>query len=297
MRLSSLRALVGSVTLLVAVQPAAAIDFTVDPAAAWRGYMNVSDLPEQGGMFRGGSVWGVPDLRASFSGPNLTLSPNTINDPNEYWYQGVGTNPGGPGAPGNKIMEANMYVESTNTLGGQTVTFSGNVLSNTLTTAHTAVAFIKDFAPDFSSFVGTSVPLTPGSFSITLDTINAPGRHVQYGFTTTGVNVWATDVAPFGAVEVTAATTPTVNPGDFSGDGKVDGADLSLLLANWGSTVPPTPSGWTGAAPTAAGVDADELSRLLANWGFGTSTAIPEPAAASLALLGLAGVATTRRRG
>jgi hypothetical protein len=87
-----------------------------------------------------------------------------------------------------------------------------------------------------------------------------------------------------------------VGPGDFSGDGRVDGADLSLLLANWGATVPPVPSGWTGSQPTATGVDADELSALLSNWGVGTSTAIPEPASILVFAVALATSATGRRR-
>jgi hypothetical protein len=89
--------------------------------------------------------------------------------------------------------------------------------------------------------------------------------------------------------------TASTQAGDFNGDGRVDGADLSLLLANWGSTVPPNPSGWTGDLPTATGIDADELSRLLANWGFGTSTSIPEPSSAAL-LAGLVCAAAARRR-
>jgi len=90
----------------------------------------------------------------------------------------------------------------------------------------------------------------------------------------------------------------TFNAGDFSGDGRVDGADLSLLLANWGAAVPPVPSGWIGSQPTTTGVDADELSALLANWGFGTSTAIPEPtSAAMLAVFAAIGVGARSRRG
>jgi hypothetical protein len=279
------------------VAPAFAVNVSIDPAATWLGYMNVSELPSNGGGFVFGSPWGTADLRATFSGPQLTLLPNTIGDTNEFWYQGVGTNPGGPGAPGNKTMEANMYVEVNDTLAGTNVVFSGNVLSNTLVSPYTVVAFIKDFAPDYSSFFQSVVPLTsPGAFSVSLDTVFDFGRHVQYGFAMTGPNVWVTDAPAKGSITVSSAVTPTFNPGDFSGDGKVDGADLSLLLANWGSTVPPTPAAWTGSAPTATGIDADELSRLLANWGFGTSTAIPEPTAAVLGLLALAGVASTRTR-
>jgi hypothetical protein len=86
------------------------------------------------------------------------------------------------------------------------------------------------------------------------------------------------------------------NPGDFSGDGRVDGADLSLLLANWGAAVPPVPSGWVGSQPTTTGVDADELSALLANWGFGTATAIPEPASALLVSIAVVWFGAGRRR-
>jgi hypothetical protein len=181
----------------------AQVTLTVSPSAGWIGYMNVSETPANGGGFLWGSGWGTADLCASFTGSILTLSPNTIGDPNSYWY----TPSGGPGATGNKIMDASYYVED-GSLVGQTVTFTGEVLANTLTSAHTSVAFIKDFAPDYSSFVSTTVALTPGTFSITLPTISVPGRHVQYGFETIGVDVWVTDVVPYGKVDITAVTVP-----------------------------------------------------------------------------------------
>jgi hypothetical protein len=56
-------------------------------------------------------------------------------------------------------------------------------------------------------------------------------------------------------------------PGDFSNDGAVANADLSLLLDNWGEPVPPAPAGWNGIAPTAPAIGNDELSLLLDNWG------------------------------
>lgn len=186
----------------------AQIDVTVDPGAINLGYMNVFNLPSAGGAFQFGSPWGFADLTGVYAGNDLTLGPNSIGDPNEYWYQCVGgavpPNCGGPGAPGNKIMEANGYAEvNDGSMAGQTVTFSGMVLANSLTSAHTVVAFVKDYAPDFSSFNQSTVVLgAPGPFSVSLATVNDPARHVQWGFQMVGVNVWVTDVAPFGTITV-----------------------------------------------------------------------------------------------
>lgn len=184
--------------LLAAAAPGlAVVNVTVDPGAPWLGYMNVFETPENGGAYVFGSPWGTADLTAVFTGPVLTLGPNTINDPSSFWY----TPSGGPGAVGNKVMDANMYIEN-DALAGQTVTFAGLVISNTFTSAHSSVAFIKEFAPDYSSFVQTTVALTPGPFSISLAT--APGTHVQYGFETIGRCVWITDVGPYGTAQVVA---------------------------------------------------------------------------------------------
>jgi uncharacterized protein (TIGR03382 family) len=176
----------------------------VDPSAGWIGFMNVSNLPADGGAYQFGSGWGTPDLKANFAGPALTLQACFVNDPNPYWYIGGGA----PGAPGNKIMDANMYVEKTDTLSGQNVTFQGNILSNTLVSPYTSVAFIKDFAPDYSSNVTMTVPVSPGPFSLTMFTIPAPGRHVQYGFETIGPDAWSTDVDSKGSVVINAVPEP-----------------------------------------------------------------------------------------
>ncbi len=182
-----------------AVTAQAQTDVTVNAADISLGWMNISELPANGGAFLWGSGWGIGDLVAVYSGDDVTLSPNTIGDPDPYWYIGGG----GPGAPGNKIMEANLYAEDAGTMAGQTVTFSGIVLANSLTPAHTVVAFVKDYAPDFSSYVESAVPLSAtGLFSVSLATINDPGRHIQWGFQTVGENVWVTDVAPFGSMTI-----------------------------------------------------------------------------------------------
>lgn len=200
--------------LLVPSAQAATVT-VADSSAPWVGFMNVSNLPvpDGDGAFQFGSGWGVPDLTATFDDPNskVTLSPNTIGDPDPYWYIGGGA----PGSPGNKIMEANLFLQvDDGSLSGTTVTFEGEVLSDTTTAAHEAFIFIRDFAPDFSSFTETKIPATPGPFSIDLVTDPDPARHVQYGFQMVGVNVWVTDTAPFGnvmfgpsAVEIPEPTT------------------------------------------------------------------------------------------
>jgi hypothetical protein len=218
MRLSlkGLSSFAGATIIALSASVASAANVTVDPAAPWVGFMNVSNLPQQGGAYQFGSGWGTADLVATFSGSTLTLAPNSINDPNSYWY----TPAGGPGSVGNKIMDANMYVEPAGSLPGQAVTFSGKVLSNSLfghTDANgngwTSVAFIKDFAPDYSSSVSTTVSLTPGNFSISLNTINDPARHVQYGFETIGPDVWITDVGPYGNIQLTASVPEPMSLG------------------------------------------------------------------------------------
>lgn len=183
------------------------VTVTVDEGAMTFGFMNVFNLPapDGDGAFQFGSGWGVGDLSATFdSATQVTMIPNSIGDPDPYWYIGGG----GPGAAGNKIMDANLYAEVTDGFAGQTVTFAGNVLANTLTEDHTAIAFIKDFAPDYSSFNVATAPLTGGAFSFDLATDAGAGRHVQYGIAMTGVNVWVTDLAPYGSVVVEAIPEP-----------------------------------------------------------------------------------------
>jgi hypothetical protein len=210
-RLASRIAGLGLAALWGAAPGMADVDVTVDPSQTWLGFMNVFELPSNGGGYVFGSPWGTADLTAVFSGSLLTLGPNSINDPSPFWY----TPSGGPGALGNKIMDANMYVEPAGSYPGQNVTFSGVVLSNTLVgnvdgngNGWTSVAFIKDFAPDYSSFNLITVPLTPGPFSITLATEPDPARHVQYGFETIGPCVWFTDVGPFGNIQVVPIPEP-----------------------------------------------------------------------------------------
>lgn len=186
----------------------AGVSVGIDQSSApWLGYMNVFELPANGGGFVFGSAWGLADLTASFDdgASTLTMGPNTIGDPDPFWYIGGG----GPGAMGNKIMEANMYQQVDGGLAGQMVTFSGTVQSMSLTDAHEARVFIRDFAADFSSSVDVYADIdAAGNFSISLDTINDAARHVQWGIQIRGENVWVTDVTPFGNVVFSTVPTP-----------------------------------------------------------------------------------------
>jgi len=188
---------------------------SVNGGAAWLGYANV--FLTDGSTFQFGSAWGVADLKSVVNvGANtVTLYPNfnTYNAADPYWSNG---------AVGNKVFEANTFVEN-NALAGQVLTFSGNVTSNTLNSAYTAVAFIKGLNPatGYSTDVFVSAPLVAGQpFSITTDAAIPAGLVVQYGFTVKGLNANPAQEAALGNVVVasnvvvptepmTAAPTPT----------------------------------------------------------------------------------------
>jgi len=205
---------VAVIASLAVVASALAADVTIDSATMNLGYMNVFNLPSDGGAYQFGGAWAIPDLNATFpNSSTVNFTPNTIGDPNPFWY----TPSGGPGSTGNKIMEANLYAQPADgTYSGQTVRFQGNVSSFTLQTGtnpntdYAFKAFIRDFAPDYSSVVETFVPITStGSFTAIMATINDPARHVQYGLQMTGPNVWFTDVAAKGSVTVNAVPEPS----------------------------------------------------------------------------------------
>ena len=125
----------------------------VDPSYTWVGYMNVFDLPANGGAYEFGQSWGTGALPALFNGTQLTLSPNVnnYNASDSYWVNTDGS--------GNKSCDASFYVQD-NTLAGQTVTFSGYCLTNTLVSPYTCTVFIKDFDSGYN-LVGSSTATPP----------------------------------------------------------------------------------------------------------------------------------------
>ena len=158
------------------------VTFTINPAAGWIGYMNVYELPENGGGYLWGSSWATPDLPAVFTGDQLKLSPNTncYNAADAYWVK--------PDGSGNKMMEANMYVEDASLI-GQTAEFVGNTLEYTFVDGYATQAFIKVLDPGagWAVVAQAYTQLIDGqSFSVSLDVPNTPGVVPQYGFVTTG---------------------------------------------------------------------------------------------------------------
>ncbi|MBM4104542.1 MAG: PEP-CTERM sorting domain-containing protein [Planctomycetes bacterium] len=161
----------------------------VDQSLTWGGWMNVFDT---GGNYLWGSGWGTADLRANYSAGVLTLQTNTNcwNPGDPYWVAG---------GVGNKIMEANYYVDLAGQ-GGQSVTFNYVVGSNTLPVGYEALGFIKVFSPSWSLDQFLTVPLTPGAASITANVPVGAGS-TQVGFTIKGL---VSD--PAGAAAAASAT-------------------------------------------------------------------------------------------
>jgi len=193
--------------LVLAVSPVAhaAVTVTVDPAKTWLGFMNVSNLPADGGAYQFGSGWGTGDLNATFAGPVLTLSPNTsisrdVALSDAFWWK--------PDGSPNKNMSASMYVQD-NSLAGQIVNFTSNVATNSLVNPYTSVAFIKEFDGSFNLVSSVSVPLTAGVFAINLATTT--GVNIQYGFETIGPNARneSGQAAALGSVQITAIPEPS----------------------------------------------------------------------------------------
>lgn len=174
----------------------AQVSVKVDSTLPWAGFVNVWQTDGTSYVF--GSAWGTADLRAAFIPTNspsgwplnngLVLQANTgtYNTNDVFWNNPDGTC--------NKVLEANFYRDVGTAFAGQTVTFTGTVVSNNLpapsggaVTGWECVAFIKEFTSTYG-FVGiTTVPLTPGSFTVSMP-IGA-GHVAQYGFYVKGPNV------------------------------------------------------------------------------------------------------------
>jgi hypothetical protein len=69
--------------------------------------------------------------------------------------------------------------------------------------------------------------------------------------------------------------------GDFNGNGRVEQADLDLVLLNWGRDASTPPGGWVNDLPDGR-IDQEELDAVLLHWGdvaAGQASASPVVAA------------------
>jgi hypothetical protein len=190
-----------SAALFAAASQTHAASVAVDPSKNWIGYVNVFEQSSAGGGYLWGSPWGVAALPAVFSSSGLILGPNvnTYAPGDAFWV-----NPDGTGA---KQLSANFYVEDSS-LGGTTVTFSGDVLANTLVSPYSSVAFVKEFAPGYA-FVGQTTAQLVGGSAFSIQHAAAPGNIIQYGFETFGPNANPATVAELGFVQIGVVPEPT----------------------------------------------------------------------------------------
>jgi hypothetical protein len=221
----------------------------VDSTKNWVGYMNVYALAGGGqGGYQFGSGWGTGALTAFFTGTSTaTLVPNTNtwNANDNYWVN-TNTVP----ATGNKWMEANFYVDTGFTLAGQTVTFTGTVISNTLVSPYTAVAFIKEFGPGYSYIGMTTEPLSGGS-SFTVTRAIGAGNICQYGFMTTGPNADPATMSSLGkAVMAVNNADPSLSA--LASHAAVEGQNVTFTVTAQGTA--PLKYQWTQMTTAATNV-------------------------------------------
>ena len=173
--------------------PPTNVNVYLDPSQGWAGYRNVTDQfganygPASGYIGVGGQT---PYFQGSISSqgvvqcaPDISLDTFFHTDLN-IWSDGTGI------SPAVATYDNTFYVDSTSTgaKGGDTVIFSGTLVTNALTDAGMAgsfVAFIKDFSSGWAYYGAQTVPLntlTNGETFTLSKVINSTGDHVQWGF-------------------------------------------------------------------------------------------------------------------
>ncbi|KAF2519166.1 T9SS type A sorting domain-containing protein [Flavobacterium salilacus subsp. salilacus] len=188
-------------------------------------YANWFEL--DGTTYVNGSEWGVADLKTvvNTAENTITLHPNFSaygNGTDPYWANGEN---------GAKVFEGNTYIED-NSLLGQTVTFEGSTITNTLADGYEGVAFIKILSADYQLLQYLSTPLVTGeNFSLTSQTATIDGAAIfQYGYSVTGVNANPTQEAALGNAVVTAETSGVDPEGT---NVTVDATSTLVAYANW----------------------------------------------------------------
>ena len=194
-------------SVVIGVASASSITINFDAADAWIGYMNVFELPANGGGYQFGSSWGLADLKSTADTVinSLTLQPNfntyADNPGDTYWIDTANQ-------VGNKQMEANIFVESDSSFNGQDLTFTGDVAAYTLDSNYEAKFFIKALDPNNGfqdAFAGAKTFDIPMSGTFTVSALASEltaGLIVQYGFSIIGRNANPANEAALGSVVI-----------------------------------------------------------------------------------------------
>ncbi len=146
--------------------------------------------------------WGIDDIKTvrNTADNQVILYPNynTYSATDAYWSNG---------ANGNKILMGMSYVLDDELI-GQDITFTGNVLSNTIADAYEVKAFVKTLDANYGLINETTTPLdATGVFAINYNSNTYPGAvHMQYGFSVRGINANPINMDQNGNVVIGAAT-------------------------------------------------------------------------------------------
>lgn len=224
LHVKSVTALASSALLFGALCAHAQTQLLLDPTQNWIGYMNVSDLPSAGGGYEFGSSWGTGALTAYYNSDTneLVLIPNTNlwETTDGYWFQ---TN--NDDLP-NKQMDASYYVQFSEQGAGQTITFSGNCISNTFNSSYTSTVFIKEFDSSYNlknSTIGNTANEQP--FSISL--ITGGYAYIQYGFETVGPDQNPTNGYNEGEA-IYQVQYPAIDPSAIASQAAVQGQSVNF---------------------------------------------------------------------
>lgn len=178
----------------------------------WVAYMNVFQLPANGGGYEFGSAWALADVKSTLDVANnqLILQPNfsTYNATDAYWVDPTTM-------LGNKNMEALTFVEPGNTFNNQDLTFSGYADLSSLDSAYTAYYFIKALDPnnDYADALNGSKVFelsASSNFSVSATAAElATGLVIQYGFIIVGINANPTTENAIGSVTISPTLANT----------------------------------------------------------------------------------------
>jgi hypothetical protein len=230
---------------LIAQVANAQTTITVGPGMNWTGYMNVFDLNN---AYVFGSGWAVPDMKTEVDAnngsmrlkPNYNTYANAANAADSAFWQN--------GTLGNKIMEANTYVESLALL-GQNFTFNGFADSVTINSGYTVYAFIKvlDANNGYSLVLSSFDTITSaGAFSTNVNIPNTPGFVPQYGFAVVGLNASPINEAAYGSVLIRGNNLPPAPPINVTFQVQSPDSLPVYVFGNWNNW-----SNWPGTLMTA----------------------------------------------